>query len=110
MPSSSVLPSLLTVVDLFLLMPPRKRDCRKDLPSAFGPGEPSLPTLALIPKLFIRKKFLNFWGKWLFPLLCLLDGIEWPEKFRFSEEMVEEFDGEPKMCVMEVGDPRSEDK
>jgi hypothetical protein len=43
-------------------------------PSFFSP---------LLP-LFIRKKFLSFCGKGLWPFECLLDDIEKPEKFRFS--------------------------
>jgi hypothetical protein len=38
----------------------------------------------LLPRLLIRKKFLSFCGKGLWPFACLLDVIERPEKFRFS--------------------------
>jgi len=44
-------------------------------PSVFSP---------LLPRLFIRKKFLSFCGKGLWLLGCLFDDIERPEKFRFS--------------------------
>jgi len=44
-------------------------------PSFFSP---------LLPRLFIRKKFLSFCGKGLWPFACLLGVIEMPEKLRFS--------------------------
>ena len=58
---------------------------------------PSLFSVVLLPRLLMRKKFLSF-GKWPVPLLCLVE-VERPEKFRFSEETVEEL-LEPKSCVM----------
>jgi hypothetical protein len=40
---------------------------------------------SLLPRLFIRKKFFNFCGNGLWPLVCLLDDIDIPpEKLRFS--------------------------
>ena len=47
----------------------------------------------MFAELLIRKKFFSFWGKGLWPLECLPDDIEIPEKFRFSlgrEELGEE--------------------
>jgi hypothetical protein len=44
--------------------------------------------------LFIRKKFLSFCGNGLWPLVCLLDDIEKPEKFRFSLGVVLPGDGD----------------
>lgn len=78
MPSSRALPSLATVVDRFLPPPGKNLDWRNELllsdfkPSVFSP----LPLL-------IRKKFLSFCGKGLWPLECLLD-MEKEEKLRFS--------------------------
>jgi hypothetical protein len=76
------LPSLATVVDLFRPEPGKNLDCRNELllsdfiePSFFSP---------LLPRLFIRKKFLSFCGKGLWPFACLLGVIEMPEKLRFS--------------------------
>tara|TARA_B100001146_G_C15771876_1_gene260395 strand:+ start:235 stop:417 length:183 start_codon:yes stop_codon:yes gene_type:complete len=39
---------------------------------------------SLLPRLLIRKKFFSFCGNGLWPLGCLLDDIEMPEKARFS--------------------------
>lgn len=91
--SSSGFPSLATVVDRFLPMVGRKRDCRKvdldsDLDSDLGVSGPSLFTLLLLPRLFMRKKFLSFVGRCeLESLECFLEEKERPEKFRFSADM-----------------------
>ena len=81
-------------------MPPRKRDCLKDLVSDFGVGRPSVPMTVLLPKLEMRKKFLILWGKSL-ELFVWREELDMPEKFRFSLCMAEELeDEELKSCVM----------
>lgn len=91
--SSRGFPSLATVVDRFL-WPPRNRDCLKeDLVSDLELVDPSLLRLVLLPRLLILKKFLSLWGK------CeeLLDGLlEFPEKFRFSDDTTDVLDEVPK--------------
>jgi hypothetical protein len=97
MASSKVLPSLATVVDLFLPMWGMNRDCLKpDFSfslSFFGVFVPSeaLSFASLLPSLLIRKKFLIRWptSRLETPLLLdrdtplnarfsLLVGVEWP--------------------------------
>lgn len=93
--SSSGLPSLATVVDLFLPIPGRKRDCRKvdldsDFDSDLGVGGPSLLAMLLLPRLFIRKKFLIFVGRGVVDSLeCFFEEKDKPEKLRFSVDMTE---------------------
>lgn len=94
MPSSKGFPSLATVVERFLPMPLRKRDCL-GLDSVFEVTPFSLLWLLM------RKKFLSFCGKWLEPLV--LDDVDRPEKFRFSAGIAAEFGVEdPKSCVIAV--------
>lgn len=61
---------------------------------------PSVLRVVLLPRLLIRKKLLSF-GKCPVPLLCLLEEVERPEKFLFSEATAEEL-LELKSCVMSV--------
>ena len=92
-PSSSALPSLVTVTERFRPIPPRKRDDLMDLvvvSSLPGLAEPSLPWI--LPALLMRKKFLNFCGK------CPLDCLWGMEKARLSIGGVEDL--EEKSCVM----------
>lgn len=95
--SSNGFPSLATVADRFLERP-RNRDWRFLL-SDLDMEVPSLLIVVLLERLLIRKKFLSF-GKWPVPLACLLDDIERPEKFRFSEGTVVALLEDPKSCVI----------
>lgn len=95
--SSKGFPSLATVADRFLERP-RNRDWRFLL-SDLDTEVPSLLRLVLLERLLIRKKFLSF-GKWPVPLACLLDDIERPEKFRFSEGTADALLEDPKSCVI----------
>lgn len=53
----------------------------------------------------MRKKFFSFCGNGLWPLVCLLDDIEMPEKARFS--LGREFGDEPwKRVVIEDSQQR----
>ncbi len=84
MPFSNGSPSLATVCDLFLLIPPKKRDCLNvDLDSDFGVGRPSLLMIVWFEELLMRKKFLILWGMSLEPFGCL-EELDMPEKLRFS--------------------------
>jgi hypothetical protein len=60
---------------------------------------------SLLVRLLIRKKFLSFCGNGLWPLECLLEDIEMPEKARFSlgveEDGVEVGDEPWKSAVIE---------
>lgn len=80
-------------------MPPRKRDCLKDLVSDLGVGRPSVPMTVLLPELVMRKKFLILWGRSFEPLVCR-EELDMPEKFRFSLCIVVELDDELKSWVM----------
>jgi hypothetical protein len=77
----------------------KNRDCLNvDLFSDLGAPALSLLILVLLPVL-ILKKFLSLEGKWLGfespdGLECFLVERERPEKFRFSEAIVEGFDDE----------------
>jgi hypothetical protein len=60
------------------------------LGSDLGVGTPSLLRLVLLPWLLIRKKFLSFWGRWLFieSFECFLEEKERLEKLRLSVAML----------------------
>lgn len=92
-------PSLATVVDLFRVMPPRKRDCLTDLDSDFGVGRPFSLCREELLELLMRKKFLILWGR-SFELVVCLDELDMPEKFRFSLCTDEACDEELKSWVM----------
>jgi hypothetical protein len=88
-------------------MPGKNLDCLNvDLFSVFGVFEPSLPILVLLPRPLILKKFRSFEGKWLglesLGALeeCFLVDKDRPEKFRFSEAIVDGFDDDEKICVI----------
>jgi hypothetical protein len=84
----------------------KNRDCLNDDFSDFGVDVPSLSLLLLLPRLFIRKKFFSFCGKWLLdgPLRPRFDDIVMPVKIRFSGDRgVEEFADEPNICVIRPG-------
>jgi hypothetical protein len=67
------------VVDRFRPEPGKNLDCRNELLlSVF------IELSFLSPLLLIRKKFFNFCGKGLWPLVCLFDDIGRAEKLRFS--------------------------
>ncbi len=84
-------------------MPPRKRDCLKDLDSDLGVGRPSVPMTVLLPELVMRKKFLILCGKSFEPFVCR-EELDMPEKFRFSLCTAEEFeDDELKSWVIMAG-------
>ena len=83
----------------------KNRDCLDDF-SDFIVDEPSLSLLLLLPRLFIRKKFFSFCGKWLLdePLKLRFDEMVRPLNVRFSEgRIVEEFDDELNICVIRPG-------
>lgn len=99
MPFSKGSPSLATVVDLFRVIPPKKRDCLNvDLDSDLGVGRPSLLMMVLFAELLIRKKFFILCGRSLELFVCR-EELDMPEMFRFSLWEVEELD-ELKSCVM----------
>ena len=87
-------------------MPPRKRDCLKDLASDFGVGTPSVPMTVLLPELLpelvMRKKFLIRCGMSFEPFVSR-EELDMPEKFRFSLCMVEFEDEELKSWVIVAG-------
>lgn len=103
MPFSKGSPSLATVCDLLRVIPPRKRDCLKDLVSDLGVGRPSVPMTVLFPELLMRKKFLILWGKSFEPFVWR-EELDRPEKFRFSLCIAEAFeDEELKSWVIVAG-------
>lgn len=95
--SSSGLPSLAVVVDLFLLKPGRNLDCFAGFESVLGVGKPSGPMVVWLSLLLIRKKFFNFvvagvcvpeWSA-LLVLLFFFDENERLEKLRLCVAMVQ---------------------
>ena len=94
--SSRGFPSLATVADRFRPRFGKNRDCRKvldsDLDSALGVGGPS--RLLLLPRLVMRKKFLNLVGRWVLESVGCFLVKERPEKVRFSVVMLSEGEGE----------------
>ena len=88
MVSSSVFPSLATVVDLLRLRPERNLEGLEGLDSVFGVGKPSGPRDVWLPLLLMRKKFLSL----VEVGVCVPEGSEFTgflendrlEKLRFS--------------------------
>jgi len=76
------LPSLATVVDLFRPELEKTWIAEKELLLS-DLWNPHLLAVAAEAVEF-EKKFFSFCGKGLCHFACLLDVIEWPEKFRFS--------------------------
>lgn len=92
MVSSSALPSLATVVDLFRLRPGRNLDCL-GFDSVFGVGRPSAPSDVWLPPLLIRKKFFSLVEVGVCvpeasPFECFFENDN-EEKLRFSDAILQ---------------------